>query len=80
MTPEERCAKIDQRLDAIAMRLRVAASMGYANGSRMEQMDKRIDKLLATAEKDGEYICALLRVTESRDPRRNDLEGGLRKN
>jgi hypothetical protein len=39
----------------------------------MEPVDKRIDKLLATAEKDGEYIRALARIAESR---LSGLDGG----
>lgn len=79
MTPEERYAKIDARLDAIAMHLKLAASMAHGSDSRMKNMDMRIDKLLATAEKDGEYIRALARIAESRD-RRDNSEGGEPKN
>ena len=80
MTPEERYASIDARLERIAMHRKRAASIAQASESGMEPADKRINKLLANTEKDGEYIRALLRIAESRDPRRNNSEGGGPKN
>jgi hypothetical protein len=80
MTPEERYSSIDARLERIAMHLKRAASMAQASRSKMEPMEQRIDKLLATVEKDGEYIRALVCIAESRDPRRGNPEGGEPKN
>jgi hypothetical protein len=80
MTPEERYARIDARLERITMHLKLAASISQASGSRMEPADKRIDKLLATIEKDSEKIRELARIAEVRNPRRDDLEGDGRKN
>jgi hypothetical protein len=77
MTPEERYAKIDARLDAIAMNLELTVSMAQA---AEERMGKRIDSLLAAVEKDAENIRALARIAEMHEHRLSDLEGGERKN
>jgi hypothetical protein len=43
-------------------------------------VDERIEQLLAAIEKDSEDIRELVRIAESRDLRRGDLEGGEGKN
>jgi hypothetical protein len=80
MTPEERYAKIDARIEAIAMHLELTASMAHASESRMEKMEKRIDKLLTAVESDAENIRALARIAEIHEHRLSDLEGGERRN
>ena len=77
MTPEERYAKIDARLEAIAMNLELTVSMAHASE---ERMGRRIDSLLAAVEKDAENIRALARIAEMHEHRLSDLEGGERKN
>jgi hypothetical protein len=77
MTPEERYAKIDARLDAIAMNLELTASMAHASD---ERIGKRLDALLTAVEKDAENIRALARIAEIHEHRLGDLEGGERKN
>lgn len=72
MTPEERYARIDARLEAIAMNLELTVSMAQASEARLES---RIEQLLTTVEKDAENIRALARIAEL-----SDLEGGQRKN
>lgn len=67
VTPEERYARIDARLKAIAMHLELAASLAHAGEANV---DNRLDKLLAAVEKDAENIRALARIAE----------GGGRKN
>jgi hypothetical protein len=76
MTPEERYARIDARLDAIAMNLELTASMAQASE---ERIGKRIDKLLTAVEKDAENIRALARIAEIHEHRLSELEGGERK-
>jgi hypothetical protein len=84
MTPEERYAKLDARIEAIAMNLELTASMALASEARMEKIEenlaKRIDKLLAAVEADAENIRALARIAEIHEHRLSDLEGGERKN
>jgi len=80
MTPDERYAKIDARLEAIAMHLELTASMAHASETRTDKMEKRIDNLLAAVEKDAENIRALARIAEIHEHRLSDLEGGERKN
>jgi hypothetical protein len=80
LTPEERYAKIDARIEAIAMHLELTASMAHASESRMEKMEKRIDKLLTAVESDAENIRALARIAEIHEHRLSDLEGGERRN
>jgi hypothetical protein len=69
MTPEERYARIDARLDAIAMHLKLAASVAQAN-------EEKLEKVLAALDRDGEYIRALARIAEIHEHRLSDLEGG----
>lgn len=73
MTPEERYANIDARLDAIAMHLELTASMAHANEAKLE-------KVLAALDRDAENIRALARIAEIHEHRLSDLEGGERKN
>jgi len=87
MTPEERYARIDARLDAIAMHLELTASMAHASEARMEKLEQlgaglenRIENLLTAVEKDAENIRALARIAEIHEHRLSDLEGGERKN
>lgn len=87
MTPEERYAKIDARLDAIAMHLELTASVAHANDARVDKLltavekdEARIDKLLIAVEKDAENIRALARIAEIHEHRLSDIEGGERKN
>jgi len=77
VTPEERYAKIDARLDAIAMNLELTVSMAQA---AEERIGKRIDRLLAAVEKDAENIRTLARIAEIHEHRLSDLEGGEGKN
>lgn len=73
MTPEERYARIDARLDAIAMHLELTASMAHANEAKLE-------KVLAALDRESENIRALARIAEIHERRLSDLEGGERKN
>lgn len=73
MTPEERYAKIDARLDAIAMHLELTASMAQAN-------EEKLQKVLEALDRDSENIRALARIAEIHEHRLSDLEGGDRKN
>lgn len=57
--PEERYARIDARLDAIAKYLKRTPALARAD-------EAKIDNLLAAAQQDGENIRALLRIAESR--------------
>ena len=80
MTDDERYARIDARLDAIAMNLELTASMAHANEAIIEKMGNRIERLLTAVEKDAENIRALARIAEIHEHRLGDLEGGERKN
>lgn len=84
MTDEERYAKLDARIEAIAMNLELTASMALASEARMEKIEenlaKRIDKLLKAVEADAENIRALARIAEIHEHRLSDLEDGERKN
>jgi hypothetical protein len=73
MTSEERYAKIDARLDAIAMNLELTASMAHANEAKLE-------KVLAALAQDSENIRALARIAEIHEHPLSDLEDGERKN
>jgi hypothetical protein len=61
MTPEERYAKIDAHLEAIARHLERTAPMAPPAEARME---KRIEQLLTAVEQDAENIRALARIAE----------------
>jgi hypothetical protein len=84
LTPEDRYAKLDARLEAIAMNSELTASMAHANEVRlqnfMETTATRFERLLTAIEKDAENIRALARIAEIHEHRLNDLEGGERKN
>jgi hypothetical protein len=80
MTPEERYARIDARLDAIAMHLELTASMAHANEEMIEKLGRKLDQLATTVGQDAENIRALARIAEIHEHRLSDLEGGERKN
>jgi hypothetical protein len=77
MTDEERYAKLDARIEAIAMNLELTVAMAKASEDRI---GKRIDNLLTAVEKDAENIRALARIAEIHEHRLSDIEGGERKN
>jgi len=80
MTPEERYARIDARLDAIAMHLELTASIAHSSEERIGKLGKRIDELVTAVQQDSENIRALARIAEIHEHRLSDLEGGERKN
>lgn len=57
------------------MNLELTAAIAHANEARMENLDKRAEKLLVAVEKDAENIRALARIAEIREHRLSDLEG-----